>query len=155
MPKFKYDATMIRLTGLSINTVASIIMTLRVILIHKQYMIVHTYDPSTGSDAETIQNDREVQETAMTYTAAVMYVIAFFFYLWSAFLEQSNRRKERYLLEKFFGVDFHDIHGVTMDDVEDFEEEKRRGYTIRKAKDIHRDVKYESHKSHVNVVSVN
>lgn len=137
-----WDPTTIRLLGLSINTSASIIMTVHVLLLHEKLQV--------NKDGESIIvfNDREGAEKIMMYVSVALYFLSFFLFLWSAFMEQTHRRKEFYLLEKYFGVDFSDIHGVSLDDVEDFEEEKRRGFTITKAKDVRHEHPYEVHKKH-------
>jgi len=140
--RFRWDSTTIQLVGLSINTCASIIMTLRVFLLHEKLQV------NEDGTSIIVFNDREDAEQAMTYVCVALYFISFFLYLWSAFLSQANRRKEFYLLEKYFGVDFSDISGVSFDDVEDFEEEKRRGYTIKKAKDVTHTSAFEVHRRH-------
>lgn len=140
--RFRWDSTTIQLVGLSINTCASIIMTLRVFLLHERLRV------SEDGTSTLVFNDRADAEQAMTYVCVALYFLSFFLYLWSAFLSQANRRKEFYLLEKYFGVDFSDISGVSFDDVEDFEEEKRRGYTIKKAKDVQHASAFEVHRRH-------
>lgn len=143
MSRFRWDSTTIRLLGLSINTSASIIMTIHVLLIHEKLQI------NKDGNSIVVFNDREGAEKAMMYVCVGLYFLSFFLYLWSAFLEQSNRRKEMYLFEKYFGVDFSDISGVSFDDLEDFEEEKRRGYTIKKAKDVKYTSAFEVHSKHI------
>lgn len=141
--RFRWDSTTIRLLGLSINTSASIIMTIHVLLIHEKLQI------DKDGNSIVVFNDREGTEKAMMYVCVGLYFLSFFLYLWSAFLEQSNRRKEFYLLEKYFGVDFSDISGVSFSDVEDFEEEKMRGYTVKKAKDVKYASSFEIHDKHI------
>ena len=143
--RIEWDSTTIQLLGLSINTAASIIMTLRVFILHEKLQV------DKNGNALVIFNDREDVEQAMTYVCVALYFISFFLFLWSAFLKQSNRRKEFYLLEKYFGIDFTDISGVSFDDVEDFEEEKRRGYTIKKAKDVVHKSAFEVHQKHKRI----
>lgn len=143
MTRFQWDSATIRLLGLSINTSASIIMTLHVLLLHEKLQV------NKNGETIVVLNDRETVERTMMYICVGLYFVSFFLYLWSSFLEQSNRRKEFYLLEKYFGVDFSDISGVPFDDVEDFEEEKRRGYTIKKAKDVFHRSAFEVHRQHV------
>lgn len=141
--RFEWDSTTIQLLGLAINTSASIIMTLHVILLHEKLQV------DKDGTAIIVFNDREGAETAMMYVSVGLYFLSFFLYLWSAFLKQANRRKEFYLLEKYFGVDFSDISGVSFDDVEDFEAEKERGYTIKKAKDVRQASQFEVHGQHL------
>ena len=145
MVQLRWDATTIRLLGLGINTTASIIMTLHVTLIHRRYEV------NSSGAVVAITNDRENIEHILMYCAVGFYIISFFLFVWSAFLEQANRRKEFYLLEKYFNVDFSDLHGVSIDDVEDFEAEKQRGFTIRKAKDVLYKSPFEVHKTHTNI----
>ena len=120
-------------------------MTLHVLLLHEKLQI------NKNGESIIVFNDRENVEQIMMYISAGLYFLSFFLFLWSAFMEQTQRRKEFYLLEKYFGVDFSDIHGVSLDDVEDFEEEKRRGFTIVKAKDVKHEHPYEVHKKHMNI----
>ncbi len=146
MNQFRFDSNMIRLTGLCINTIASIVMTVHVIVLHEKLQVSRT------GETIVVLNDREHAERIMMYVVVGLYMISFVLYIWSAFLEQSNRRKEMYLLEKYFGVNFTDISGVSFDEVEDFEYEKQQGFSVRKAKDIKRKSPYEIHKNHTYTI---
>jgi hypothetical protein len=140
--RFRWDSTTISLVGLTVNTAASIIMTLHVLLLHEKLQA------NKDGEAIIVFNDRESVEKSMMYVAVGLYFLSFFLFLWSAFLEQANRRKEMYVLSKYFGVDFSDISGVSFDDVEDFEEEVSKGYTLKKAKDVRHPPTIETHAKH-------
>lgn len=126
---------MLHLLGLGINTSASIIWTVHIYLLHRELIV---------KDGKVV-DDRAVPEEVLMFIVISLYFASFVLFILSAFLEQTRKRKVWYLVEKHFGVDFNDVHGVSMDDVEDFEEEKRRGFTIKKAKDTLRTVHFETH----------
>lgn len=112
------DESTLQIIGLSIDVVASIILTLHVILIHSKLQVSNT------GQGLVVLNDRESIEAILLYISVGLFVISFFFLIWSALLTNSNRKKERYLLERHLDIDLTDFSGVSMDQVNTFNKQR-------------------------------
>jgi len=134
------DPTNILLIAICIEIVASIILSLSVVLVHTKLKV----DFSTG---DVVSDSNQNVQDVVLYICIAIFLISFCLTVWAQVKEHSDDRKLRYIMERHFGFDFSDVDGITEEEVTRWEKEKDRGYSIRKAKDSGRRVS-----SHVDTV---
>lgn len=128
MPSWFDDPTNILLIAVCMEIIASIILSLSVVLVHTKLKA----DLITG---DVVPDDKENAQNIILYICIAVFLVSFCLAIYAQVKEHSDDRKVRYIMERHFGIDFSDIRGVTEEEVTKWEKEKDEGYSIRRAKD--------------------
>jgi len=140
MPSWFDDPSNILLIAICMEIVASIILSLSVVLVHTKLKV----DFDIG---DVVPDEKEQVQNIILYVCIAVFLISFCLTIWAQVKEHSDDRKLRYIMERHFGIDFSDIRGITEEEVTLWEKEKDQGYSIRRAKDSGRRVS-----SHIDTV---
>jgi hypothetical protein len=116
-------STGLTLTALVIDTIATIIITLHVIVLHGKLTV-----NEDNNQATVVLNDREGAERILLILAVALYLVSFIMLIVAQVLSHSQFRKQIYILERRLNLNLHDLSQVRMADIYAFE--KKRGIKL-------------------------
>ena len=97
------SASSLRITALTVDVVATIILTLHVIIIHSKISV----SDSGGTDVAV--NGREGIERVMLIIAAIMYLISFILFLWAEIRTSHKDTNKFKKLEAHLGIELNNV----------------------------------------------
>lgn len=103
----------IRVLSMVLGIIATVILTVHVIILHNKIQP----DQQSTNDTKVLATQNESIEQGFLVASLVIYIVVFLLNLWASIIERDEADKRTYRLEKHLGIDLHDFTDIRMSNV--------------------------------------
>jgi hypothetical protein len=122
----------VRVFALILDIVATIILTLHVIIIHGKLRVEHGHGDTDDPQSEVVVNDSEDVERGFLIGAIVIYLFTFMLFIWAEIQSRNQVVRRWAMLEKHLGINLREVENVPLGDKEDVTIKRSQKNTFRK-----------------------